>query len=191
MNTEATQANSPSTSRDARARTQTSSDGHIKEPLHHDRLAQPPVWDENRLISLDTVAEDRDLPTAAQGLVTALRQLKANSSRVRRPHSQSASAYQIDEVLWAAYRRYDRSALTEKLLRHYLPGLALMPELNASRDPGRESACSEFIAGRSESRSGQKTCTQTTHTHGKNLLRLTSKPGKDKHELCSRLKTSP
>jgi hypothetical protein len=184
MNTEATQANSPSTSRDARATTQTSSDGHIKEPLHHDRLAQHPVWDENRLISLDTVAEDRDLPTAAQGLVTALRQLKANSSRVRRPHSQSASAYQIDEVLWAAYRRYDRSALTEKLLRHYLPGLALMPELSASRDPGRESACSEFIAGRSESRSGHRTCTQTTSTHAKHLLRLTSKPGKDKHEIA-------
>jgi hypothetical protein len=178
MNTEATQANSPSTSRDARATTQIWSDGHIKEPLHHDRLAQPPVWDENRLISLDTVAEDRDLPTAAQGLVTALRQLKANSSRVRRPHSQSATAYQIDEALWAAYRRYDRSALTEKLLRHYLPALALMPELNASRDPGRESACSESIAGRSESRSGQKTCTQTTHTHAKNLLRLTSNVAK-------------
>ena len=119
-----------------------------------------------------------------------LQQAKANSSRVRWPHSRSAPGYQIDEALWAAYRRYDRRAVTEKLLRHYLPGLALIPELNADPDPGRESVRNEIISGRdrSESRSGDKKCTQTTHLRGKNLLLLTSKPGNDKHEFRSGLK---
>jgi len=54
--------------------------------------------------------EHCNLPTAAQGPVPLLRQLKANSSRIRRPHSQRRFCYKIDEVLWAAYRRYDRSA---------------------------------------------------------------------------------
>src|SRR4029077_18248203 len=77
-----------------------------------------------------------------------LQQAKANSSRVRRPYSRSAPDYQIDEALWAAYRRCDRRAVTEKLLRHYLPGLALIPELNAAPDPGRESVRNEIISGR-------------------------------------------
>jgi hypothetical protein len=41
--------------------------------------------------------EDRDLPTAAQRLATPLGQLKENSLRIRRAHSQSASACQIGE----------------------------------------------------------------------------------------------
>ena len=41
--------------------------------------------------------EDRGLPTAAQGLVTPLGQLNANSLRIRWAHSQSASACQIGE----------------------------------------------------------------------------------------------
>ena len=119
-----------------------------------------------------------------------LQQAKANSSRVRRPHSRSAPGYQIDEALWAAYRRYDRSAVTEKLLRHYLPGVALIPELNAAPDPGGESVRNEIISGRdrSENRSRRGKCPQTTHPHGKNLLLLTNKPGNDKHGFRSGLK---
>lgn len=48
---------------------------------------------------------------------------KLNSSRVRPPLSQSVPEHEIDEALWAAYRRYDKSAVTEALLRRYLPGL--------------------------------------------------------------------
>ena len=64
----------------------------------------------------------------------AFQQAKVNFSCVRRAHSQSPPDYQIDEALWAAYRRYDKSAVTEKLLRHYLPGLARIRELNAAGD---------------------------------------------------------
>lgn len=33
---------------------------------------------------------------------------------------RSASDHEIDEALWAAYRRYDKSAVTQNLLRRYL-----------------------------------------------------------------------
>jgi hypothetical protein len=54
--------------------------------------------------------EHRYLPTAAQGPVPVLRQLKPNSSRIRRPYRQSASAYQVDEARWPASHCWDRSA---------------------------------------------------------------------------------
>ena len=122
----------------------------------------------------------------------ALQQVKANSSRVRQPQSRSAPDYRIDEALWAAYGRCDKSAVTEKLLRHYLPGLARIRGLNAAGDPGHESVRNEIISAHdlSDSRSGGKKCTQANRTRGKNLLRLISKPGKDKHEHGSGLKTS-
>lgn len=46
--------------------------------------------------------------------------LKSNSSRVRTPDPQSAADCEIDEALWAAYRRSDKSAVTKQLLRRYL-----------------------------------------------------------------------
>ena len=46
--------------------------------------------------------------------------LKSKSSRVRAPDPRSAADYEIDEALWAAYRRYDKSAVTKQLLRRYL-----------------------------------------------------------------------
>jgi len=49
-----------------------------------------------------------------------LASLKSNSSRVRTPHPQSAADCEIDEALWAAYRRSDKSAVTKQLLRRYL-----------------------------------------------------------------------
>jgi hypothetical protein len=45
---------------------------------------------------------------------------KSNSSRPRLPDSRSAADCEIDEALWAAYRRYDKSAVTKQLLRRYL-----------------------------------------------------------------------
>jgi hypothetical protein len=71
--------------------------------------------------------EDPDLLAAAPRRVMALQQAKGNSSRARRPRSRSASDYEIDEALRAAYRRYDRSAETEKVLRHCLPGTSSHP----------------------------------------------------------------
>ena len=118
----------------------------------------------------------------------ALQQAKANSSRFRRPQSRSAPDYRIDEALWAAYRRYDRSAVTEKLLRNYLR-LARIRGLNAAGDPGRESVRSEIISGHDFSGSRQEVYSSQSHTW-ENLLRLISKPGKDKHEHGSGLKTS-
>jgi hypothetical protein len=49
-----------------------------------------------------------------------LTSLKSNSSRVRAPDRQSAADCEIDEALWAAYRRSDKSAVTKQLLRRYL-----------------------------------------------------------------------
>ena len=119
-------------------------------------------------------------------------QAKANSSHIRRSDSWNVPNYQIDEALWADYRRYDKSAVTEKFLRHYLPGLALLVELNTVPDLGRESVRTKIISGRDrrEGRFGQKTSTQTTPAYAKTLLRLTSKPGKGKRELCSALERS-
>ena len=118
----------------------------------------------------------------------ALQQAKANSSRVRRPQSRSAPDYRIDEALWAAYRRYDRSAVTEKLLRNYLR-LARIRGLNAAGDAGRESVRNEIISGHDLSDSRQEVYSSQSHTW-ENLLRLISKLGKDKHEHGSGLKTS-
>jgi hypothetical protein len=136
--------------------------------------------------------EDPDLLAAASRRVMALQQAKGNSSRARRPHSRSASDYQIDEAPRAAYRRYERSAETEKVLRHCPPGLARIPEPTAAPDSGRESVRNKIISRRyrSESSFGQKTSSQITPTHAKHLLRPTSKPGKDKHEASSGLKIS-
>jgi hypothetical protein len=118
----------------------------------------------------------------------AFQQAKANFSCIRRTHLRSPPDYQVDEALWAAYRRYDKSAVTEKLLRHYLPGLARIRGLNAAGDRVRNEITS--TRDHSDSRSGGKKCTQANRTRGKNLLRLISKPGKDKHEHGSGLKTS-
>jgi hypothetical protein len=49
-----------------------------------------------------------------------LTSLKSKSSRVRALDPQSAADCEIDEALWAAYRRDDKSAVTKQLLRRYL-----------------------------------------------------------------------
>jgi hypothetical protein len=114
---------------------------------------------------------------------------QANSPSTSR---DARATTQIDETLWAAYRRYDKSAVTEELLRRYLPGLALIPELNAAPDPGRKSVRNEIISGpdRSENGPGRKKGDRTTHRQGKYLLRLTSNLAKTSSELCSGQKTS-
>lgn len=122
----------------------------------------------------------------------ALHRTRANSRRVRRPIPRSISDYKIDEALWAAYRRYDKGAVTAKLLRHYPAEAALIPDLNTAPDSGRESVLNKIISGRdrNEGHSGQKTSTQTTPAYTKTLPRLASKPGKDERHLCSPLKGS-
>lgn len=136
--------------------------------------------------------EDTDLLAARLGRVMALQQAKGNSSPSRQPRSRGASDYHIDETLRAAYRGYDRGVETEKVRRHFLPGLARIPEPNAAPDAGRESVLNAIISGRdrSESSFGQKTTGQITPTHAKHLLRPASKPGKDKQEASSGLKIS-
>jgi len=50
----------------------------------------------------------------------SLTSLESNSSQVRAPDPQSADDCEIVEALWAAYRPYDKSAVTKQLLRRYL-----------------------------------------------------------------------
>jgi hypothetical protein len=45
---------------------------------------------------------------------------KPSLAHVSTRHPQSALDHEIDEALWAAYRRYDKSAVTQNLLRRYL-----------------------------------------------------------------------
>ena len=63
---------------------------------------------------------------------------KSNSSRLRPLFSRSASDYEIDEALWAAYRRYDKSAVTEQLLRRYLTALAFLLNESTARTADRQ-----------------------------------------------------
>jgi len=53
-------------------------------------------------------------------VVIRLISVKSKSSRISAPDPQSAADCEIDEALWAAYRRYDKSAVTKQLLRRYL-----------------------------------------------------------------------
>ena len=45
---------------------------------------------------------------------------KPSLPHVRAGRPRRTSDQEIDEALWAAYRRYDKSAVTENLLRRYL-----------------------------------------------------------------------
>jgi hypothetical protein len=45
---------------------------------------------------------------------------KSSLARLRGRHTRTASEHEIDEALWAAYRRYDKTAVTQNLLRRYL-----------------------------------------------------------------------
>lgn len=64
---------------------------------------------------------------------------KSNSSRARLPDSRRAADCEIDEALWAAYRRYDKSAVTKQLLRRYLTtvtAVACSGQASTGRRPG-------------------------------------------------------
>jgi hypothetical protein len=66
-----------------------------------------------------------------------LTSLKSNSSRVRAPDPQSAADCEIDEALWAAYRRSDKSAVTKQLLRRYITMATAAGTLcRIKREPG-------------------------------------------------------
>jgi hypothetical protein len=62
----------------------------------------------------------------------------------------------IDEALWVAYRCYDKRAVTENLLRRYLPELTFIPNIRADHDAVRESradkATSDTIAAAARAR---------------------------------------
>jgi hypothetical protein len=71
------------------------------------------------------------------------------------PHGCSMTSpgiddHDVDEALWVAYRCYDKSAVTENLLRRYLPELTFIPNVSADRDVVRKSggneATSDMIA---------------------------------------------
>lgn len=53
--------------------------------------------------------------------------------------TRGSDYHDIDEALWAAYRRVDKGAVTVNLLRRYLPKLSFIPNANAARDAVRES----------------------------------------------------
>jgi hypothetical protein len=54
----------------------------------------------------------------------------------------------IDEALWTAYRRCDKNAVTENLLRRYLRELTFIPSVSAARDAVRESGRPRFLKDR-------------------------------------------
>jgi len=37
---------------------------------------------------------------------------------------KNSATHNVDEALWDAYRRYDKTAVMERLISRYLPGLA-------------------------------------------------------------------
>ena len=39
---------------------------------------------------------------------------------------KNSAAYNVDEALWDAYRRYDKTAVMERLISRYLPALAFV-----------------------------------------------------------------
>jgi hypothetical protein len=45
---------------------------------------------------------------------------KSNPPHAKPSHPHPTPDYETDEALWAAYRRYDKSAVTAKLLHRYL-----------------------------------------------------------------------
>jgi hypothetical protein len=57
--------------------------------------------------------------------------------------SRGIDDHDIDEALWVAYQCYDKSAVTENLLRRYLPELTFIPNVRADRGAVRESVGNE------------------------------------------------
>jgi hypothetical protein len=55
---------------------------------------------------------------------------KSNPQQVKSSHPHPTPDYETDEALWAAYRRYDKSAVTAKLLRRYLRGAKAVRQKN-------------------------------------------------------------
>jgi hypothetical protein len=55
----------------------------------------------------------------------ALTLSKSNCSGVSPPDSESAAGRNIDEALWTAYHRYDKSAVTENYFAVYLSKILL------------------------------------------------------------------
>ena len=44
---------------------------------------------------------------------------------------KNPAAYNVDEALWDAYRRYDKTAVMERLISRYLPALAFAAKARA------------------------------------------------------------
>jgi hypothetical protein len=46
--------------------------------------------------------------------------VRSNSCGIRTPNPASVANCEIDEILWQAYRRYDKTTVTKQLLDRYL-----------------------------------------------------------------------
>ena len=77
--------------------------------------------------------------------------------------------HDVDEALWVAYRCYDKSAVTENLLRRYLPELTFIPNVSADRDVVRKSDGNEATSDTNRSRCARKNFNRTGHTRWKSL----------------------
>jgi len=51
---------------------------------------------------------------------------------VKPSHPNPTPDYETDEALWAAYRRFDKSAVTAKLLRRYLKEVKAVHRKNSN-----------------------------------------------------------
>jgi len=50
--------------------------------------------------------------------------------------TNNAAVYKIDEALWEAYRRYDKTAVMERLISRYLPALAFAAKAKCNGSRG-------------------------------------------------------
>ena len=55
---------------------------------------------------------------------------QSKPAHVKPSYPHPTPDYETDEALWAAYRRYDKSAVTAKLLRRYLRGAKAVRQKN-------------------------------------------------------------
>jgi hypothetical protein len=54
--------------------------------------------------------------------------------------THNTAAYEIDEALWEAYRRYDKSAVMERLIARYLSGLAVLAKARSTFNRAHKSS---------------------------------------------------
>jgi hypothetical protein len=89
--------------------------------------------------------------------------------------SPSIDDHDVDEALWVAYRCYDKSAVTENLVRRFLPELTFIQNVSADRNVVRKSggneATSDTIAAAARARTLTEPVTHAGRAQGERRRR--------------------